>query len=245
VTTLILGASAGLGRSLARALARKGHSSLILVSRDARDLKAEAAHLRLTLGCEVITIACDAADIAATVSAIRNVVPPESPIKYALFPIGVSRDDDDGQLNHVDVQSIVNINLNIIVSVIQNLLPDMEEGGASGIVGFGSIASARGRNANMVYAAAKRALESYFESLRHRTADTNVNVQFYRLGYLDTSQTFGKSLQFPIASPEMVANMVVENLDRDVGKKTYPRFWNFITFILKYVPWFIYKKINF
>ena len=39
---------------------------------------------------------------------------------------------------------------------------------------------------NVAYSAAKRALASFFESLRHACADTGVAVQFYVLGYMDT-----------------------------------------------------------
>ncbi len=65
------------------------------------------------------------------------------------------------------------------------------------MVGFGSIAAARGRSGNVVHASSKRALESYFESLRHAWAGQGPRVQFYILGYLDTSLASGRTKLFP------------------------------------------------
>ena len=57
---LVVGASAGVGRALAEGLAARGYD-LLLVASDQRDLDAEAAHLRLTHGVAVTTVAADAA----------------------------------------------------------------------------------------------------------------------------------------------------------------------------------------
>jgi short-subunit dehydrogenase len=112
-------------------------------------------------------------------------------------------------------------------------------------VGFGSIAAVRGRSANVVYSAAKRALESYFESLRHRLTSAKVRVQFYRLGYMDTQQSFGKRLLLPKASPEQIARDVVRNLDRDVGFTTRPRFWIAVSLIVRCLPWALFRRLKF
>jgi len=49
VTALVLGATAGLGRALSRALAAEGYD-IALMARDPADLSAEAAHLRCVYG---------------------------------------------------------------------------------------------------------------------------------------------------------------------------------------------------
>ena len=50
-----------------------------------------------------------------------------------------------------------------------------------------------GRGVNTFYAASKRGLESYFESLGLDKDYRKINIQFYILGYLDTNLSFGKN----------------------------------------------------
>ena len=244
MTTLIVGASAGVGRALARALATREHR-LILVARSRRDLEAEAAHLRLSFGVAVKWIASDAAspqDLLQALAALPNADPP---IRNLFFPLGIARADDDGLLPPADAAALLNVNLASVMAVVSTYLPAMLTAGPGNIVGFGSIAAIRGRRANVVYAAAKRGLESYFESLRHRTAESSIRVQFYRLGYVDTQQNIGKKLLLPKASPQWIADQVVRNLDRDSGLRHLPRFWGPVGALLRRLPWTIYRELDF
>jgi hypothetical protein len=38
---------------------------------------------------------------------------------------------------------------------------------------------------------------------------------------------------------------VVANSDRDIGAQFYPKFWTLIALIIAWLPWPIYKKLNF
>ena len=60
-TTVIVGASSGVGRALAEAVARS-RSNVVLVSRDKRDLECLARHVSLSFG---ITACVESLDLAA------------------------------------------------------------------------------------------------------------------------------------------------------------------------------------
>jgi short-subunit dehydrogenase len=113
------------------------------------------------------------------------------------------------------------------------------------IVGFGSIAGIRGRSNNIIYSASKRALESFFESLRHLTSETGLCIQFYKLGYISTQQSFGKTLLFPSISPKRVAIEVINNLGSDAGSSFIPKYWQLISIMLIFMPWKLFKKMKF
>jgi short-subunit dehydrogenase len=83
VTTLIFGASAGVGRALARRLAARG-DNLVLVARNSRDLEAEAAHLRTTFGIAVNWLTTDASSPQAVEQALRP--SPNSGVQISFFP---------------------------------------------------------------------------------------------------------------------------------------------------------------
>lgn len=241
---LVVGASAGVGRALSEALAARG-DALLLVASDFRDLEAEAAHLRLVYGVQVETVAADASCPQECLDRIIRVIGTFGAIEGLFFPIGVSRSDDRATLSFEESRRLFDANLLIVVGVVGHLLPLLLASNRGDIVGFGSVAAIRGRRANIVYAAAKRGLESYFESLRHLTARTGVCVQFYRLGYVATQQSFGRRLLFPPATPQSIAEVVVRNLGRDRGLTYFPRYWSIIAKIVSVLPWSIFKRLDF
>ncbi|MGA8615097.1 MAG: SDR family NAD(P)-dependent oxidoreductase [Xanthobacteraceae bacterium] len=243
MSALIVGATSGLGRALTRVLAERG-DDLVLVARDPTDLEAEASHLRTVYGVTVTTISSDAAAPDAFVATVSGTAADFGDIRSVLLPIGLSRSSDLGAWPLAQTQTLLDVNFTSVATLVEALLPRLI-GRDSVIVGFGSIAALRGRSANVVYSAAKRALESYFESLRHRLSTTKVRVQFYRLGYLDTQQSFGKRLLLPKASPERIARAVARNLDRDLGITTRPRFWIVVSSIVRRLPWPLFRRLDF
>jgi len=244
VRALIIGASAGVGRALGEALAQRG-AALLLVASDTRDLDALATHLRLLYHVEVQTLATDASHVAECVEQVGKAAVAFGGIDNLYFPIGASCADDRGLLGMDQASIILNTNMAAVIGLATHFLPQLLTQRQASIVGFGSIAAIRGRKSNVVYSAAKRGLESYFESLRHLTADTGVRVQFYRLGYVATQQTFGQRLLFPIVTPQQVAQQVLLNQDKDIGKVFFPRYWALIALSVSLVPWWIYKKLDF
>jgi short-subunit dehydrogenase len=243
VKTLILGATGGIGRALARCLAARGHD-LVLAARCMADLSAEAAHLRLCYGVDVDWLAVDATDPVA-VGVQMAVLRDDLTLRNLMFPVGLAHAQDDCLLCETDTINLIHANLTSIITTISLLLPMLIESGGGNIVGFGSVAAVRGRSANVVYAAAKRGLESYFESLRHRVAASGVRIQLYRLGYVATQMSFGRILSFPVAAPDWIARRVADGLDRDLGLVHLPRFWAAITPLVRAMPWPFYRKVKF
>jgi short-subunit dehydrogenase len=242
VTFAIVGASAGLGRALAEESARRGHN-VVLIASDERDLRSLARHLHLMYGVMTEWVAfriglADENDLARSIES-------RMPIDGLLFPIGLALDNDTGFLPADAARMLMNTNFLSQAALVSYFWSSFLLRPRAYVVGFGSIASIRGRRRNVVYAAAKRALLSYFESLRHIAARTSIKVHFYQLGYLETQQTYGKRLLFPKAQPSDVANFVLNRLDRDQPPIVYPRFWSLVAFVLKRLPWPVFKRLQF
>lgn len=241
--TLIFGASAGIGRALARSLAARGHD-VVLIARDASDVAAEAAHLRAVYGVDAVSFAADAVPAAALAQALLPVLNGPA-IDNIAFPLGMAERADDAMLDPARIAALVDANLTSVMIATSLFLPQMMARGGGSIVGFGSVAALRGRGSNVAYAAAKRGLESFFESLRHRTTGSGVTVQFYRLGYVATQMSFGLPLPFPAATPQRVAAHVASRLGRDQGLLHLPRFWWLVGMGLRLVPWALYRRMKF
>ncbi len=199
--------------------------------------------MRLRFNIEVGTLALDLAGTAdpggRIIAALVDLPPPSA----LLLTVGMSRNDDDGTLAAAAIGQLLAINLHAPIAITHVLLPALLESKGT-VVGFGSIAAARGRSRNIVYAAAKRGLETFFESLRHRHPPSALRIQFYRLGFLRSNLTFGMKLPLPIAEPENVARKVVAHLQRGSFARYEPRWWGIIALIIRCLPWFAFRRMK-
>lgn len=242
-TYLIVGGSSGLGRALAERFASAGHA-LALISSDLRDTRALAADLSLRYQVPVVPLLLDLrvspvcfADIDAALSALP-------PLAGLLLPAGMNRTDDHPGQAHEAFDALTSANYTGPCQFISHYLPRLRLASSGLIVGFGSVAASRGRTRNAAYSAAKRALQSYFESLRHALVESNIVVQFYVLGYLDTNLAFGQQTPLPRASPVRLANVVYERRLKDFGLTYYPRFWYPVCMLLRALPWFMFRRLS-
>jgi short-subunit dehydrogenase len=126
---------------------------------------------------------------------------------------------------------------------VHTLLPRLV--GTHGVVVlFGSVAATRGRGRNVVYAGAKRALVSLYESLRQRHRNAELRVQLYELGFMATNLTYGLKLPLPVVDPGVVARTVVRRLGSGSSRRYLPRWWALVAVLVRWMPWFVYRRMK-
>lgn len=243
-TCLVVGGSSGLGRFLAARFASAGHS-LVLVSSDVRDVSAMASDLALRHRVAVRAVALDLAAPEIPLSAIDAALDTLPPLAAVLLAAGMNRADDVPGQSPETLAALTNANHASLCRIVDHCLPRLTQTDSGLIVGFGSIAATRGRTRNAAYSAAKRALQSYFESLRHALAGTTTVAQFYIVGYLDTNLAFGQKTALPRASPQRFADVVYRRRRRDFGVGYHPGFWRPVCALLRALPWFIFRRLSF
>lgn len=242
MTYIIVGGSSGLGRALAEKFAAEG-CELVLVSRDIRDTIPLAAHLAIKYSVKVSPVAMDLDCSPLPLDAIDSVLQTHAPLRGLLLPAGINDDNDVVGLDDSALERLLRVNFTAPCQILNHYLPRLEQN-AGIIAGFGSVATARGRSRNAAYAAAKSALESYFESLAHYAANRDLYCQYYVLGYLDTNLAFAQTLLFPLASPGRVADVVYARRYA-TGRRFLPRPWYFLYRMVQAMPWTIFKRLSF
>ena len=243
MTYLIIGASSGLGRQLAEKFASE-KNNLIIISSDLRDLIALQSDLQIRFDIKVIALEMDFQN-PLEFEELDKIISQSEKLDGILLPIGLSDPPDEPSSDVEKIIKLFNINLVYVCTFINHYLKVLKKN-KSVIIGFGSISAARGRGRNSTYAAAKRGLESYFESLRHHMQNTPIIIQFYILGYLDTNLTFGETIiGFKPANTKLLAEKIYNDRFDDFGGKVYPLVWKPVITILRFLPWFVFKKIKF
>jgi short-subunit dehydrogenase len=245
VTAVVVGASAGLGRALAGALAAAGHD-LVLAASDPRDVEALATDLRLRHRVRAVAVAVDLASADADLEPLAAAAVSLGGAESLLLPIGWTTEPslDGATVDPATAERLVRINFLSVVALVTRFLPSLRRCPGARIVGFGSVAAVRGRRVNLVYASAKSALRSYFEGLRIACADSPIRVQFWVPGYLDTNLAFGRSTPLPRADPAGLAARVVAHLSRGDLLLYHPWWWRLVCAAIPLVPFSLFKRLE-
>ena len=241
MNVLIVGASAGLGRALAEEMAAEGHC-LLLVARDARDLTAVASDLTARFEVQVDHFAADLTALNADSFGVQ-VLSMLSPLDAVFLVAGLADDEDVASLPTQRARNLIEANLVAPVLIANVLFDHLAKREKAHLVAIGSVATIRGRSRNMVYGSAKRGLEFYFEALRHRMSGMGCRVQFYRVGFMDTTMLKGRT-GLIVASPRSVAKKIVRRLDGPEGTAYVSWVWGFIGLILSLLPYFIFRRLR-
>ena len=242
MTFIIVGASAGLGRALAEKFASEGNN-LIIISSELKDVNAIKCDLENRFNVKVFTTQMMFQKNELNFDDFDEIIKNVEDIKGILLPIGHSDPSDNPHGDRSRIHDIFNVNLVNVCIFINHCLKIIKNDNVT-ITGFGSVSSIRGRKRNSTYAAAKRGLECYFESLRH--SESEKIIQFYLLGYLETNLTFGEQTIGPRpVEVEKFATEVFDNISKDFGIKFYPKVWMPLMTMVRFMPWRFFKRIKF
>jgi hypothetical protein len=243
MTYVVIGAPSGVGRYVAESLAAAGED-LVLVSRDKRDSTAQAADLFYRYNIRAKAVALDLGEHRPEFLDFDRALESLGNVNGIVITVGGGLENDSIGGLEACADAIMTVNFLSVCLCIEHVLPRIRHGREPVIVGIGSIAACRGRSRNVIYSAAKRALLSYFESLRHAVDGWGVRVQFYQLGYVDTNLAFGQRLLLPAASPRSVGRKIANNLKHGSGVFFYPRFWYVVCLLLRALPWPVFRRMK-
>ena len=239
---LIVGASSGVGRALAVELANFG-SNVTIAARDQKDLEILAQHIRIN---------CSVTATVAIIDLSKPVTLDYSQFDAVFITAGVSIAEDD--VEKFDNKTSSNL-LSLIMStnllgptqiLIDSYRSFSKRSERTYIGACSSIAAPVPRTKNPIYAAAKGGLESFLRSLQHAAAALPVTIQIFRLGYVDSSLSYGQKLLFPALSPEAVARIMISAASCPKKRLVYvPGYWHYIIMVLNLLPWKIFSRLRF
>lgn len=211
---LVTGASSGIGRALATALARDGHT-VVLSARRAEPLERLAAELRAR-GTEVLVAAGDVAAVAVVERMVQDTLARFGRLDVVVANAGsyVRRPADE--ITRGDFEAAFAVNFWGAFHVVQATLPQLLAQGRGHLVLMTSFDARKALPHDGAYAAAKAALAAYAGALRQTVRGRGVHVCTLFPGRVDTPMCDG--LDVPAISakipPERVARAVLRALRR-------------------------------
>jgi decaprenylphospho-beta-D-erythro-pentofuranosid-2-ulose 2-reductase len=243
---VVLGASKGIGRAVARALAERG-AELYLLGRDRDDLARSAADLEQRGGGtrKVLFGECDLEhpehfqavllEADSALSGLDTVV-----VTAALF---ASQDRLENDLEFARRMLTTNF-ANTIVFCEHARQRLLSHGGGTLCV-VSSVAGERGRKPVVLYGASKAGLSAYLEGLDHKFHAQGLRVITVKPGFVKTSMTDGLSPPPFAGEPEQVARDIVRGIDRGSPVVYTPGIWALVMMVIRWLPRFVMRKIGF
>jgi short-subunit dehydrogenase len=132
-----------------------------------------------------------------------------------------------------------------VIALLLVLANHFERQGNGAIGVITSVAGDRGRPSNYVYGSAKAAVSVFCEGLRARLFKSGVSLTDIRPGFVATPMTQGLKLPGPlVAQPEVVAERIVQGIDRKKDVLYAPAFWWPIMMIIRNIPRSVFKRMK-
>jgi short-subunit dehydrogenase len=195
-TTFITGASSGIGRSLARRLARGG-DAVAAVARRKLLLDTLVAEIEAD-GGRALAIECDVTDRAAVIEATRTAEAALGPIERLVANAGGGTPTTPETFSAEQIERVIALNVGGTANCIEALLPAMLERDSGHIVATSSLAAYRGLPGAAAYSAAKAALTNMLESLRIDLYPTGVDVTIICPGFVRVSEKKKRKKRKPL-----------------------------------------------
>ena len=185
--TFLTGASSGIGRSLAKRIARD--EPVALVARRRELLESLAAEIAEDGGNETCVVACDVTDRDAVHAAVGAAEARLGPVTRLVSNAGGGDATglDDFSADHV--RAVLDLNVMGAVHCVEAVLPGMLERRAGHLVAVSSIAGYRGVPGGAAYSASKAALTNLMEGLRIDLRPHGVDVTLLVPGFVRTKPT--------------------------------------------------------
>ena len=223
---LVTGATRGIGRAIAQALAEGGATVVGTATTD--EGAAKIAEALSAAGHRGTGIRLDVSDGTAVDAALADVEKRFGAVGILVNNAGITRDNLLLRMKDDEWDAVMATNLKPVYRLAKGVLRGMMKARTGRIINIGSVVGTSGNPGQANYAAAKAALVGFTKSLAQEVGSRNITINCIAPGFIDTDMT--KALpdaqraklmeQIPLGrlgSPEDIAHAVVFLASKEAG----------------------------
>lgn len=241
---VMLGATRGIGRSLARLIAARGDSIHVLARnlddalKCAEDLKARGAALVTTGQCDLMT----PADFGPALDAADQAL---GQFDTVILSAGIFGSQDELGADRARAAAVLTANFTHSILFCEEARVRLLARGGGRLAVFSSVAGERGRKPVVIYGATKAGLSHYLEGLDHLYRAQGLITTSIKPGFVRTSMT--QNLKEPpfAGDPDDVAKTVLAAILRGAPVVYAPPIWALVMMVIRLLPRAIMRAAKF
>ncbi len=237
IKSIIIGATSGIGRELAKKMSLAGYTVGITGRRSA---------LLDTLEAELpgpsFKSVMDLSNVLETTESFHQLLDKMDGVDIVVISSGTAMMNPEYPLSD-DLDTIA-VNVTGFTTIANLAYHYFSENDSGHIVGISSVAAIKGGRAS-VYNASKAYMSTYLEGLscRARSERKNICITDIRPGFVNTEMAKGKGI-FWCASVEKATTQIFTAIKNKRRVSYVTKRWNLIALLLKNLPFSIYLKLT-
>lgn len=181
-SALVTGASRGIGRAIAQALAEEGYRLYLTCRRSEKELTDLSYHLSETCHIACTPIIADMGDIQA----VNEVFSQIEDLTLLVNNAGISHVGLLHEMTAEEWQTLMNVNLNALFYTCRLAIPMMLKRHAGKIINISSVWGNAGASMEVAYSASKGGVNTFTKALAKELAPSGIQVNAIACGVIDT-----------------------------------------------------------
>ncbi len=185
---LVTGASRGIGRGIALALA--GCGATVLVNYNGSKERAEQVVAEIAnMGGQAEAIGCNVSDYAACEQMVKEVIEKYCKVDILVNNAGITRDNLIMRMSEQDYDDVLNTNLKGAFNTMKHLTRHFLKNKSGKIINISSVSGVMGNAGQANYSASKAGLIGLTKSIARELSSRGICVNAVAPGFIETEMT--------------------------------------------------------
>ena len=185
---LVTGASRGIGRAIALALA--GCGATVLVNYNGSKERAEQVVAEIAnMGGQAEAIGCNVSDYAACEQMVKEVIEKYGKVDILVNNAGITRDNLIMRMSEQDYDDVLNTNLKGAFNTMKHLTRHFLKNKSGKIINISSVSGVMGNAGQANYSASKAGLIGLTKSIARELSSRGICVNAVAPGFIETEMT--------------------------------------------------------
>ncbi len=188
-TALVTGASRGIGRAIAEALAAEGYRLYLTCKHSEKELTQLSHHLSESCHVECTPIVADVGDVQS----VNRLFSQISDLTLLVNNAGISHVGLLHEMSPEEWRRLMDVNLNALFYTCRLAVPMMLKRHAGQIINISSVWGNSGASMEVAYSASKGGVNAFTKALAKELAPSGIQVNAIACGVIDTQMNSGFS----------------------------------------------------